>query len=319
VHGEFLYYLLNFGMSAFIRLSGGTTFGAITRRDIVRVRFAVPPPDEQTAIVRILNEVDAVIQRGREVVASSETLRHAIVQRFFFSALGETAYADRPVRPLPPGWGLVPTGSLLDGDPKNGISPENTAQPPGTPTFSIGAIRDGKIDLENAAYLKFAQVPEKVAANFQVSRGDILIVRGNANLDLVGKAGRIGKYPAGCIYPDITKRVVFRTAGDHVVTPDFAVIAWNHSIVHNQVLRRAKTSNGTLKINNRDVKQIIMPVPPGDDQQKLVIVVSAIEEQIDRLKADLITYERLKQSLMHDLLTGRVRVNSAALNSAEAA
>ena len=98
-------------------------------------------------------------------------------------------------------------------------------------------------------------------------------------------------------------------AGDHIVTPDFAVIAWNHSIVHNQVLRRAKTSNGTLKINNRDVKQIIMPVPPGDKQQKLVMVVNAIEAQIDRLKAGLTAYERLKQSLMHDLLTGIVRVN----------
>ena len=59
VDAEFLYYLLNFGLSAFIRLSGGTTFGAITRRDIARVRFAVPSNvDEQTAIGRILDAVD---------------------------------------------------------------------------------------------------------------------------------------------------------------------------------------------------------------------------------------------------------------------
>lgn len=39
---EFMYYLLSYGHQAFIRLSGGTTFGAITRRDIARVKFAVP-------------------------------------------------------------------------------------------------------------------------------------------------------------------------------------------------------------------------------------------------------------------------------------
>ena len=63
------------------------------------------------------------------------------------------------------------------------------------------------------------------------------IAKGNANPDLVCKAGMIDHYPYGCIYPDITKRVVFRKEGECTVTPPFAVLVWNHSIVHNQILR----------------------------------------------------------------------------------
>jgi type I restriction enzyme, S subunit len=314
---RYLYYLLDYLPLKILNAATGVP--GLSRRDAYALRGSFPPTDEQEAIVRILDAMDDAIERVREAIVNCENLRHAVVQKFFFSALGETAYADRPVKALPLGWSLEPTGNLLDGDPKNGISPTTTAQPPGVPTFSIGAIRGGRIALENAAHLKFARLSDKIAAKFQVSRGDVLIVRGNANPDLVGKAAMIDKFPAGCIYPDITKRVLFRTIGDRVVTPDFAVIAWNDPIVHNQVLRRAKTSNGTLKINNRDVKQIIMPVPTPDEQQTLVEVVSGIEEQVNRLQAVLAGYEVLKRSLMHGLLTGHLRVDCAALRSMEAA
>jgi len=123
----------------------------------------------------------------------------------------------------------------------------------------------------------------------------------------VGKCGIVEEMPADCIYPDILKRVHFNT-GPEGVDPRFAEIAWNHAVVHNQVLKRAKTSNGTLKVNSRDVKQIVMPVPPRDEQERLVSVVQAAEELGRSLAATLTAHERLKRGLMQVLLTGRVRV-----------
>ena len=93
--------------------------------------------------------------------------------------------------------------------------------------------------------------------------------------------------------------------------PELAVLAWNHPIVHNQVLRRAKTSNGTLKINNRDVKQIVMPVPPVTEQEKIVEVAAVADAKVSALANKLKALDQLKKSLMHDLLTGTVRVNPA--------
>lgn len=311
VSSEFLYYLLNYGMFAFHRLAGGTTFGAITRREIGRVWLAMPEGDEQASIAYVLDAVDVAIERTRCAVHESKELKRAFVQDFFYSALGVTAYADRPTRNLPSDWALLPTDALLSGDPKNGVSPKASTQPPGIPTFSIAAIRDGKIDLSNTDNLKYADVSLKVAEKFRVNQGDVLIVRGNANPDLVGKAGRVGKFPDGCIYPDIAKRVVFRQDGEYTVIPEFAVLAWNHPIVHNQILRRAKTSNGTLKINNRDVKQIVMPVPPATEQKRIVDLSAAVDSKVDALNCKLTALEQLKKSLMHDLLTGIVRVDPA--------
>jgi type I restriction enzyme, S subunit len=101
--------------------------------------------------------------------------------------------------------------------------------------------------------------------------------------------------------------------------PDYAVLAWNHPIVHNQVLRRAKTSNGTLKINNRDVKQIVLPLPPETAQQEIVSLVAAADAKLVALTQKMVALQQLKKSLMHDLLTGAVRVNPAVLTSEAAA
>ncbi|MHB8835106.1 MAG: restriction endonuclease subunit S [Candidatus Methylomirabilia bacterium] len=277
-----------------------------------RLTIPVPPPEEQIAIARILDAVDTAIDCTHEAVVRARGLTSSLIQEFFFGALGETAYADRPTKSLPSGWQLLPTDELLEGEPKNGISPKTSSQPPGIPTFSIAAVRQGKVNLRGAEHLKYAQVSEKIAADFVVNTGDILIVRGNANPDLVGKAGMIGEYPDGCIYPDITKRVVFRKKGECAVIPDFALLAWNHSIVHNQILRRAKTSNGTLKINSRDVKQVVIPVPPLKEQTVIVNMVAAAENREEGLARVLSSYQQLKKSLMHDLLTGRVRARDVA-------
>jgi restriction endonuclease S subunit len=82
---------------------------------------------------------------------------------------------------------------------------------------------------------------------------------------------------------------------------------WNHSVVHNQILRRAKTSNGTLKINTRDVKQIVLPVAPKNEQKKITRLIQAIQQKVLALSGIQNAYETLKKSLMHDLLTGKVR------------
>lgn len=291
----------------------GTNYPAVNERDIRRLRIPIPSPDEQASIARILDAVDTATERTQDAINRAKDLKHAFIQRFFCAALGETAYADRPTKELPEDWALVPMESLLAAEPKNGASPKASSNPPGTPTFSIAAVREGRVDLERSEYLKFAVVSPKVIEKFRVNQGDVLIVRGNANPDLVGKAGMIDRFPKDCIYPDITKRVVFRREGKHTVTPDYAVLTWNHSIVHNQVLRRAKTSNGTLKINSRDVKQIIIPVPNRAEQSVIVDLTKAVDAKIDSLNAILAAYEQLKRTLTHDLLTGKVRIPSSVI------
>jgi type I restriction enzyme S subunit len=306
---DFLHHALQRWRWPLKRVAQGTLFDAVTARHFAQLSVCLPrDPVEQAIIAGILDAVDTALDRTRAAVERTRELKRACLQRFFYDALGETAYADRPRKRLPRGWTLLPTQRVLAEDPKNGLSPQASAQPPGIPTFSIAAIRNGRVDLETREHLKYANIGERFAEHYRIRRGDVLIVRGNANPDLVGTAGMVERFPKGCIYPEITMRLTFRSECDPMVIPGFAVLAWNHAVVHNQVLRRAKTSNGTLKINSRDVSQIVMPVPPEQEQAEICSIIRAADASIDALSAVGRAQQELKKSLMHALLTGRVRV-----------
>ena len=85
------------------------------------------------------------------------------------------------------------------------------------------------------------------------------------------------------------------------------MLTWNHPIVHNQVLRRAKTSNGTLKINTLDVTRIVLPVPPLPDQVSLVELITGIEDKVDALVNELpfATAKRVGSGGSHDASDAR--------------
>ena len=316
VDADYLYYLLDVLTPIIKRFGAGTTFEEVSKRDIRTVWCAIPAsPDEQHAVAGILNAADKALDRNDAAIEAAKALKNAILQGFFYEALGETAYANRPSKALPAGWALVETQHLLAEDPKNGVSPESSTQPPGTPTFSLAAIREGRVALDRSEHLKYVRVAEKVIERYRIRRGDVLVVRGNANPDLVGKAGMVDQFPEDCIYPDITMRVSFRAEGSPRVSAAFAVLAWNHALVHSQVLRRAKTSNGTLKINGRDVNQTVIPVPPDSEQDALVSRIAGVEAQLDALSEVRRALQHLKRALAHDLLTGLVRVPSVIMEN----
>jgi restriction endonuclease S subunit len=128
--------------------------------------------EEQRAIARILDAADAAIERTRTAIEKARQLRLAIVQQFFEAGVGRIASADRPGNSLAKGWRLEATSKLLAGEPKNGISPRTEAEPPGFVTFSIAAVRDGRVDLLNREHWKYARIEPGVAQEFLLRRGN---------------------------------------------------------------------------------------------------------------------------------------------------
>ncbi len=81
--------------------------------EIKKSWIPIPPPDEQAAITSVLDGVDVAIDGALMAISKAKELKRALLQDFFYSALGVTAYADRPTKKLPMGWSLVSTDQLL--------------------------------------------------------------------------------------------------------------------------------------------------------------------------------------------------------------
>jgi type I restriction enzyme S subunit len=93
-----------------------------------------------------------------------------------------------------------------------------------------------------------------------------------------------------------------------VLLADFFVPLWNSRVVHDQVLDKAKTTNGTYKINGQDVRDIFVPLPPKSEQRLIGAALLAMESNIRAQGEKLVGLQELKTTLMSVLLTGEVRV-----------
>ena len=69
------------------------------------------------------------------------------------------------------------------------------------------------------------------------------------------------------------------------------------------------TSSGLNTINQRMLKRMRIPVPLLDEQKQIADITDASKMKIKTLGLKLSALQQLKKSLMHDLLTGTMRVD----------
>ena len=71
----------------------------------------------------------------------------------------------------------------------------------------------------------------------------------------------------------------------------------------------AETGASYPAVTDRIVKQQHVPVPPLEEQREIVAILDAIDRKIGIHRRKRVVLERLFRTLLHDLMTGRIRVD----------
>lgn len=187
---------------------------------------------------------------------------------------------------LPEGWVWASVDQLSPDDLANGRSVPTADT--GAKVLRLTAIKEGIVDLHEH---KLGSWSEEDAKPFAVTEDDLLIVRGNGSLPLVGRAGLVGSVKEQVAYPDtmIRLRVV-----ESVVSPAWIGLVWDSHVVRTHLERRARTSAGIYKIAQSDIVSAVVPVPSLLEQTQIREVFALQLAQIAATQTALET--SLKQS-----------------------
>jgi len=308
VAGRWLHATLSSpGMRSRLSEAASGTSGSmknLSQEKLLALYVLTPPLREQRKIAAILSSVDDAIETTQAVIDQLGIVKKAMMAELLTRGLPgwHTRFRQTEIGEVPEAWCIVRLSDIVTAGPSNGRSPQARATPPGVPTFSIAAVRDGRVNVRD--HLKYVDMDPGEAERFAVRSGDVLIVRGNANPDLVGKCGMVEDPPPGCIYPDLLMRVAL----DEEMLPALFVTMWNSDIVHDQILDKAQTTNGTYKINGDDVRSTLMPKPPLDEQRVLSDTFGAVDSSAAAHADKLTGLVVLRSALMSVLLTGELRV-----------
>ncbi len=202
---------------------------------------------------------------------------------------------------LPHGWAWVLVDHLIREPPRNGVSVQGSPHPPGIPALRLDALGEDGLRFDRRRYIK---IPDAKASALYIGAQDFLVSRANGSPALVARACVAGTPPDNVIFPDTMIR--FRL--HRFVRPMWLAQIWKSDLVRSQILNRAKTSAGILKVSQDDLLAIRVPITTIEEQDA---GLAAIRELIDSVRdVDTLGSDRshvaLRQSILHAAFTGRL-------------
>ncbi|MCC6350877.1 MAG: restriction endonuclease subunit S [Candidatus Eisenbacteria bacterium] len=258
--------------------------------EIRRSWIPLPPPDEQTAIARILDAVDTALERTRAAVERARELERSVLEDTFESLHAQHVQLRE-----------------FTADVRYGTSKASSERAWGNPVLRIPNVVADRLSLGDLALV---DLPTGDVERLSLHDGDLLLVRTNGNPHYVGRSVVFRRPDARTwVYASYLIRVRLKAG----LLPDFVNVFLGLERGRRELLRRVTTSAGNHNINSNSIRLLRLPVPASQDEQAhLVEIASACRTHVDALRAKAAALEVLKKSLMHDLLTGRVRVTNPA-------
>lgn len=280
---EFLPFFLqsDMFMERAIGISVGSLSPTINWRTLREEEFPLPPIDEQKRIAEILWAADEAVEIYKTVSASLQDLKIQLFRDLLKRSSNRRVKCE----------------ALFKSPPRNGYSPQASFTEKGFATLSIGAIREGRVHPDGN--LKYAEISSADMNQFRLRPGDLLVVRGNGNRELCGKAGIVSTIPEDCFYPDLLIRIKF---DEKMILPEFALNQWNEPATHRKLLAYAKSTNGIWKVNGKDLRDHKLIVPPLATQQTIVDRLSSIETRGGEISSHIKLLEDLKWTMINKMV-----------------
>ncbi len=279
-------------------------------REMKNIFLPVPPLDEQRRIVAYLDEASGKIDKlaaakAREVELLKE-LKQRVIADAIIGARGLSRAKKTSTRAtgiawlpeVPVGWEVVPLKRCLSSPMQYGANESAEFSDPLWPRY----IRITDIDDDgNLKKDTFKSLPPEKAKEYLLTKGDVLFARSGAT---VGKAYL---HKEADVYGACFAGYLIKAQCNYRLLPEFLFFYTKSSIYQNwknSIFIQATIQNiGADKYNNMPI-----PVPPLDEQRRIVAYLDAECAKIDKLAAaaarEVELLKELKQRLIADVVTG---------------
>jgi type I restriction enzyme S subunit len=303
---KFLFYSLLQNASRIKDASTGLIPG-LSRSDILNQKIPLPPLHEQRSIAAALSDVDALIKALDKLIAKKRDIKQAAMQELLTGRRrlprfeGERGYKQTEVGFIPREWDIITLGELFTF--KNGLNKNKEYFGHGTPIVNYMDVykRSGihESDLKGRVSLTRQEIK-----TYEVRKGDVFFTRTSETVDEIGIASVMLDDPKNTVFSGFVLRA--RPKNDlldnHFKSYCFASKDVRRSIVSTCSYTTRALTNGRL------LSAVIIPLPPILEQTAIASVLSDMDAEITALEASRDKTKALKQGMMQELLTGRIRL-----------
>lgn len=252
-----------------VAAQGSTNYAAIRPAHVLGYEIPLPPLAEQRRVVARIEELAAQIHEARvlrrQAVEEAEVLPLAELRTVFNREAKERGTIRLENLITEAGYG---SSEKCDAERADGA----------TPVLRIPNVASERINLVD---LKYAQLNQRDSERLILSEGDVLVVRTNGSLELVGRSAVVPQLEEPCAFASYMIRLRFDRKR---IAADYAQRMMQHLRVAGVLVDFARTTAGQYNVSLGRLRTAEIPVPPLPEQRRIVAELDALQAEVDALK-----------------------------------
>jgi type I restriction enzyme S subunit len=275
----------------------------INQKSLNSLTLLVPPLPEQQKIAEILSTVDAKIEVIDQQITETQALKKGLMQRLLTKGIGHKEFKDSALGAIPKSWEVKDLGEISEIKGRIGYRGYTKADlvEKGQGALALGGAqidKQNKLKLTQPVYLTWEKYEE--SPEIKITEGDIIF----AQRGTLGRTALINSLtepatinPSMVLIKNIkcsNKLLYYYLCSSHV----------------QDAVAQISTSTAVPMISQKQIKEFKIGIPPIEEQTKIAEILSSVDDKLEVLSEKKTHYQELKQGLMQQLLTGKIRVNN---------
>lgn len=289
----YLFFVLLYERPRLRSEASGTIFQSINKKTLQEFLILHPPLPEQRAIAHVLRTVQEASEATARVIVALRDFKRALMRHLFtygpvpVDMADQVALQDTPIGPIPAHWRVVRLGDVVTLR-KGTIHPSDA---PNARYIGLEHLTPGEIRIK-----QFGRAGSTRSAKSVFEEGDVLYGKLRPYLD---KAA-IAEWPGVCstdilVLQPVKAEPLFLAYLMH--TP----FVLNHAIATTAGVNHPRTSWKALS-------QAFIPLPPLPEQRAIARILQTVDRKIEAEEARQQALDDLFRSLLHHLMTAKVRL-----------
>ncbi len=277
----YLYYFVDSQYKYLRALSAGDGGrGGLNKKILLNLNVAIPSKSEQKRIATALSNIDALISELGKLIEKKRAIKQGAMQQLLTGKIRLKGFTEP--------WVEKKLGEICDVKRGVRVTRESLIEEGEYPVFQNTNFPLGYYDKFN------------VAANTP-----FVIVGGSAGL--VGFSSQEYWAADDCAYFDNCKKL------------DLVYLYYNLLFLQNEIKRHVRTAS-VPRLDRKNIEDLVLPIPPLREQSAIASVLTSMDNEISALEAKREKYSSIKQGMMQQLLTGKIRLveTAAKTNTASA-
>jgi len=289
--------------------SSGSTVKGIKGSILHKLNLILPSLPEQQKIAEILSTVDAKIEVIDQQITETQTLKKGLMQRLLTKGIGHTEFKDSPLGEIPKSWEVVEIQKLinqgriishLDGN-HGGLYPSaDEFINEGIPYIGANCFLNNRVDFSKCKHLSMERslkFKKGVAKN-----GDVLFAH-NATV------GPVAFLETNLDFVILSTTATYYRLDNKTIDAKYWMFFLSSPIFKTQYEKvMGQSTRNQVPITMQ--RTFYSVLPSFEEQKEISEILNTADNKLEILLEKKNQYQELKQGLMQQLLTGKLRVKT---------